>query len=133
LDELTIAGVLLALFALVILVESRAWRRAYLEHLPALEGERTLFEERGITADTVPQVGRGTRFPNSPLRLTDRRLVLAQPVLDLYLEHAREPNFREVAQLRVVALRGALWRAKLAALLPADEIDQLLALGQLET
>jgi hypothetical protein len=73
--------VLPALFALVILVGSRAWRRAYLEHLPALEGERTLFEERGITVDTAPQVGRGTRFPNSPLRLTDRRLVVAQQVL----------------------------------------------------
>ena len=80
-DELTTAGVLLALFALVILVGSRAWRRAYLEQLPALEGERTLFEERGITVDTVPQVGRGTRFPNSLLRLTDRRLVVAQQVL----------------------------------------------------
>jgi hypothetical protein len=56
---------------------------------------------------------------------------------DLYLEHAREPNFQEVAQPRVVALKGALWRAKLAALLhedvPADEIDQLLALGRLES
>ncbi len=80
-DELRIVGVLLALFALVILVGSRAWRGAYLEQLPALEGERTLFEERGIRVDTIPQLGRGTRFPNSLLRLTDRRLIVAQQVL----------------------------------------------------
>lgn len=80
-NEWIIAGILLLLFAVVVVIGSRAWQGAYLEKLPLLDGEEILFEEAGVSVRTYARLGRGKHLPNSILRLTNRRLILAQQVL----------------------------------------------------
>ena len=80
-NEWVIAGILLIIFLIVVVVGSRAWKGAYLEKLPSLEGEETLFEEQGVSVRTYARLGRGKQLPNSLLRLTNRRLIIAQQVL----------------------------------------------------
>ena len=70
----------LLVFIIALVIIAIFYRKATLEKLPALAGERVLFEEEGIR---VEQSGspRSVLFTKSTVRVTDRRIIIAQATL----------------------------------------------------
>jgi len=70
----------LAVFFVILIAISILYRNATLDRLVMMEGERVIFEERGVR---VSQEGApdSVLFVNCVVRLTDRRIIIAQKML----------------------------------------------------
>jgi hypothetical protein len=79
--EITIFFVFLIAFIILAIVISAFWKKSTLEHLPPIDGEETLFEEYKIRAEARFNIGRGTVYINSMIRLTHFRIIIAQKML----------------------------------------------------
>lgn len=70
--------IILGIFVVVIIVMSRKWKDMNLERLQLLPGEKILFDEGGVRAETRFKVGEDTLLPGAKLLITSRRIIVAQ-------------------------------------------------------
>ncbi len=80
--EATLIWVVVILFVIALMIFSMLAKNSTLDKLTTLEGEKTLLEEDGVTVEeSVRGKSIKTIFRNCVVRLTNKRVIIAQAVL----------------------------------------------------
>lgn len=77
----SIVIVVIGIFVVVIIIMSRKWKDINLERLQMLPGEKILFEEGGLRAETRFRISEDTLLPGAKVLITNRRIIVAQKAL----------------------------------------------------